>query len=159
MAVLEIRKMGDPVLKKVAEPIEKIDKKIKKLIEDMMDTMAHAEGVGLAAPQVGESVRLIVLDMGEGPYEIINPVITSIEGEQDGPEGCLSVPIYYGDVVRAKKVTVEGLDRKGKKVQFTGEDLLARAFQHEIDHLDGILYVERAKSLYRQDQNEEPDLV
>ena len=158
MAVLEIKKMGNPVLKKVALPVEKIDKTIKKLIQDMFDTMAHAEGVGLAAPQVGESVRLIVLNLGDGPFAIINPEIVTYEGEQEGPEGCLSVLDFYGDVVRAKKVTVIGLDPKGNKFQITGEDLLARALQHEIDHLDGILYVERAKSLYRQEKNEEFEL-
>jgi peptide deformylase len=155
MTVLTIRRIGDPVLKQIAEPVEKIDKEIKKLIKDMIETMAEADGVGLAAPQVGRSVRLIVLDMGEGPFEIINPVVTEMEGEQVGPEGCLSVPDYYGDVKRFLKVTVEGLNRNGRKVKITGEELLARALQHEIDHLDGVLYVERASSLYRQEQEEE----
>lgn len=148
MAVLPIRKIGDPVLKKIAEPITKIDKKIKKLILDMFETMKDSEGVGLAAPQVGHSLRLIVIDIGEGPFEIINPVITSSDGEQCGPEGCLSVPDYYGEVTRFQSVTVEGLNRLGKKVKIQGEDFLARALQHEIDHLDGILYVEKTSSLY-----------
>jgi len=155
MTVLTIRKIGDPVLKQIAEPVKKIDKEIKKLIKDMIETMAEADGVGLAAPQVGRSVRLIVLDMGEGPFEIINPAVTEMEGEQVGPEGCLSVPDYYGDVKRFSKVTVEGLNSNGRKVKITGEELLARALQHEIDHLDGVLYVERASSLYRQEQEEE----
>ena len=149
MAVLPIRKIGDPVLKKIAEPIAKIDKQIKKLIIDMIDTMKDSEGVGLAAPQVGHSLRLIVIDIGEGPFEIINPVITEADGEQCGPEGCLSVPDYYGEVTRFQTVTVEGLNRLGKKVKIHGEEFLARALQHEIDHLDGILYVEKTSSLYR----------
>lgn len=150
MAILPIRKIGDPVLKEIALPITKIDKDIKRLIQDMMETMAQAEGVGLAAPQVGKSVRLIVLDLGEGPFEIINPVIVGSEGEQIGPEGCLSVPDFYGEVARFQKVTVEGINVKGKPIKITGEDLLARALQHEIDHLDGTLYVERASALFRQ---------
>lgn len=153
MAILPIRKIGDPVLKETALPITKIDKEIKKLIQDMMETMAQAEGVGLAAPQVGKSIRLIVLDLGEGPFEIINPVIVESEGEQIGPEGCLSVPDFYGEVSRFQKVTVEGINVKGKPIKITGEDLLARALQHEIDHLDGTLYVERASALFRQQPN------
>lgn len=153
MAILPIRKIGDPVLKETALPITKIDKEIKKLIQDMMETMAQAEGVGLAAPQVGKSIRLIVLDLGEGPFEIINPVIVESEGEQIGPEGCLSVPDFYGEVSRFQKVTVEGINVKGKPIKITGEDLLARALQHEIDHLDGTLYVERASVLFRQQPN------
>lgn len=155
MAILQIRKIGDPVLKETALPIIKIDKEIKRLIQDMMETMAQAEGVGLAAPQVGKSVRLIVLDLGEGPFEIINPVIVESEGEQVGPEGCLSVPDFYGEVSRFQKVTVEGINVKGKPIKITGEDLLARALQHEIDHLDGTLYVERASALFRQ----QPDMI
>lgn len=155
MAILPIRKIGDPVLKETALPIIKIDKEIKRLIQDMMETMAQAEGVGLAAPQVGKSVRLIVLDLGEGPFEIINPVIVESEGEQVGPEGCLSVPDFYGEVSRFQKVTVEGVNVKGKPIKITGEDLLARALQHEIDHLDGTLYVERASALFRQ----QPDMI
>lgn len=158
MAILPIRKIGDPVLKETASPIIKIDKQIKQLIKDMMETMAEAEGVGLAAPQVGKSVRLIVLDLGEGPFEIINPIIIESEGEQVGPEGCLSVPDFYGEVSRFQKVTVEGLNVKGKPVKITGEHLLARALQHEIDHLDGVLYVERAAALFRQQIDEAGEL-
>lgn len=150
MAILPIRKIGDPVLKATALPIIKIDKEVKRLIKDMIETMTEAEGVGLAAPQVGKSVRLIVLDLGEGPFEIINPTIVESEGEQIGPEGCLSVPGFYGEVPRFKKVTVTGINVKGKLIKITGEDILARALQHEIDHLDGTLYVERASALFRQ---------
>ena len=151
MAVLPILKVGNPILKKQSNPISKIDKNIKKLIQDMFDTMAEAEGVGLAAPQVGENVRLIVLNMGDGPFEIINPVIIDEVGEQVGVEGCLSVPGFYGDVTRFLQVTVGGINSKGKKVKVTGEGLLARALQHEIDHLDGVLYLDRAEALYKQE--------
>lgn len=151
MAVLPILKVGNPILKKQSNPISKIDKNIKKLIQDMFDTMAEAEGVGLAAPQVGENVRLIVLNMGDGPFEIINPVIVDEVGEQVGVEGCLSVPGFYGDVTRFLQVTVGGINSKGKKVKVTGEGLLARALQHEIDHLDGVLYLDRAEALYKQE--------
>ena len=155
MAVLPILKVGNPILKNQSTPIQKIDKNIRKLIQDMFDTMTEAEGVGLAAPQVGENVRLIVLNMGEGPFEIINPVIIDEVGEQVGVEGCLSVPGFYGDVTRFMQVTVGGINSKGKKVKVTGEGLLARALQHEIDHLDGVLYLDRADALYKQ----EPELV
>lgn len=151
MAVLPILKVGNPILKKQSNPISKIDKNIKNLIQDMFDTMAEAEGVGLAAPQVGENVRLIVLNMGDGPFEIINPVIIDEVGEQVGVEGCLSVPGFYGDVTRFLQVTVGGINSKGKKVKVTGEGLLARALQHEIDHLDGVLYLDRAEALYKQE--------
>ena len=151
MAVLPILKVGNPILKKQSNPISKIDKNIKNLIQDMFDTLAEAEGVGLAAPQVGENVRLIVLNMGDGPFEIINPVIIDEVGEQVGVEGCLSVPGFYGDVTRFLQVTVGGINSKGKKVKVTGEGLLARALQHEIDHLDGVLYLDRAEALYKQE--------
>ena len=151
MAVLPILKVGNPILKKQSNPISKIDKNIKKLIQDMFDTLAEAEGVGLAAPQVGENVRLIVVNMGDGPVEIINPVIIDEVGEQVGVEGCLSVPGFYGDVTRFLQVTVGGINSKGKKVKVTGEGLLARALQHEIDHLDGVLYLDRAEALYKQE--------
>lgn len=151
MAVLPILKVGNPILKKQSNPISKIDKNIKKLIQDMFDTLAEAEGVGLAAPQVGENVRLIVLNMGDGPFEIINPVIIDEVGEQVGVEGCLSVPGFYGDVTRFLQVTVGGINSKGKKVKVSGEGLLARALQHEIDHLDGVLYLDRAEALYKQE--------
>ena len=151
MAVLPILKVGNPILKNQSTPIQKIDKNIRKLIQDMFDTLAEAEGVGLAAPQVGENVRLIVLNMGDGPFEIINPVIIDEVGEQVGVEGCLSVPGFYGDVTRFLQVTVGGINSKGKKVKVTGEGLLARALQHEIDHLDGVLYLDRAEALYKQE--------
>ncbi|MNE72265.1 Peptide deformylase 1 [compost metagenome] len=124
---------------------------MQKLLTDMADTMYDAEGVGLAAPQVGILKRLIVVDVGDdhGLIELINPEIVSSEGEQFGPEGCLSIPGYRGDVRRAQTVTVKGLDRNGKEVTYTGSDLLARAFQHEIDHLNGVLYTDVAERVYQ----------
>lgn len=151
MAILEIKKAGDKVLKEKAQPVAKIDRRIKTLLDDMLETMYAADGVGLAAPQVGVSTRIIVLDIGEGPIELINPELTLKEGCELGPEGCLSVPGMYGDVERYAKVTVEGLNRSGKKIRINGEGLLARALQHEIDHLEGILFIERAQSLTKKE--------
>jgi peptide deformylase len=153
MGVLEIRKAGDKVLKEQAAPVARIDKKIKRLLDDMVQTMYEAEGVGLAAPQVGVSVRVVVIDAGDGLIELINPVITGAEGCETGAEGCLSIPGVYGDVERHAKVTVEGLNREGKKVCITGTGLLARALQHEIDHLEGILFIDRADTLYKREPN------
>lgn len=149
MAIMEIRKAGDKVLKEKAQPVDHIDKKLKKLLDDMGETMYHADGVGLAAPQVGVSLRVIVLDVGDGLIEIVNPVIVEREGTEKGTEGCLSVPGVFGEVERAAKVTVEGLNRFGKKVKVSGEGLLARALQHEIDHLDGVLFIEKADTIKR----------
>ncbi len=149
MAIMEIRKAGDKVLKEKAQPVDYIDKKLKKLLDDMGETMYHADGVGLAAPQVGVSLRVIVLDVGDGLIEIVNPVIVEKEGTEKGTEGCLSVPGVFGEVERAAKVTVEGLNRFGKKVKVSGEGLLARALQHEIDHLDGVLFIEKADTIKR----------
>ncbi|MDU4961453.1 MAG: peptide deformylase [Sporomusaceae bacterium] len=149
MAVLDIRKAGDPVLKQKAVPVEKITKKLKTLLDSMAETMYTADGVGLAAPQIGVSQRIIVIDVGTGLIELINPVISSSEGLECATEGCLSVPGVYGDVERASQVTVDGLDRHGKPVRIRAEGLLARALQHEIDHLEGILFIERSSSIYK----------
>ena len=135
------------VLKEIAKPIVKIDKNIKTLLDNMATTMYEENGVGLAAPQVGVSVRVVVIDAGNGLIEIINPEITNMEGTACDTEGCLSIPGIFGEVERAAKVTVEFLDRKGKKKKINAEGLLARAFQHEIDHLDGILFIDRAKTI------------
>lgn len=150
MALLEIRKAGDKVLKEQAVPVTKIDRKIKQLLDDMAKTMYEADGVGLAAPQVGVSLRLIVIDAGDGLVELINPVITETEGCELGTEGCLSIPGVYGEVERFAKVTVEATNRFGKKVKITGDGLLGRALQHEIDHLEGVLFIERAKTIYKE---------
>jgi len=153
MAVLNIRKAGDMVLKKKAEPVVRIDRKIKQLLDDMSQTMYHADGVGLAAPQVGVSQRIIVIDVGEGLIELINPVITASEGSLISMEGCLSVPGIYGDVERCTSVTVEGFDRHRKKVRISATDLLAKALQHEIDHLEGILFIELAKTIHKEQKS------
>lgn len=152
MAVLKIRRAGDGVLKEVCRPVERIDRKLKGLLDNMAETMYLADGVGLAAPQVGETVRAVVIDVGEGLVELINPVIVEREGEETDSEGCLSVPELTGEVKRAKKVTVEYSDRRGKPRRLTGEGLLARAVQHELDHLDGILFIDRAESLKRVEE-------
>ncbi|MBK7921582.1 peptide deformylase [Veillonella sp. YH-vei2232] len=149
MAVLDIMKAGHPVLKQVAEPVEFVNKKMRTLIEDMAETMYKTDGVGLAAPQIGVSQRIIVLDDGNGLLELINPEITHKEGSQIGLEGCLSVPGYYGDVERFDKITVKAIDKHNKKVTIKAEGFLARILQHEIDHLDGHLFIEKADNLQR----------
>lgn len=141
--VRKIVKLGDEVLRKVSKPMEKFDLRLWLLLRDMADTMYKADGVGLAAPQVGILRRVVVIDIGEGLVELINPEIIAVEGEQAGPEGCLSVPGRRGHVVRPNKVTVKAVDRKGHPFEITGEGLMARALCHEIDHLDGIVYVDK----------------
>ena len=150
MALLEIQKAGSPVLKQVCKPIHKVDTKLKKLLDDMAETMYDASGVGLAAPQVGIPIRAVVIDVGNGLLELINPVIVASEGCETGTEGCLSIPGMYGDVERFTSVTVQGLDRQGEPITVQGSGLLARALQHEIDHLEGVLFIERAQSVFRE---------
>lgn len=147
MAVMEIRKAGDKILKELAVPVDKIDRKIRSLLNDMAETMYAADGVGLAAPQVGVSQRIVVIDVGDGLLELINPVIIAKDGCETGTEGCLSVPGMCGEVERYATVTVEAVNRNGKKIQINGSGLLARALQHEIDHLNGILFIELAKTM------------
>ncbi len=145
MAIRKIMKLGDEALRKVCKPMQKFDLRLWLLLRDMADTMYKADGVGLAAPQVGILRRVVVIDVGDdhGLIELVNPEIIATEGEQAGSEGCLSVPGRRGYVVRPNKVTVRAQDRKGKWFEITGEGLLARAFCHEIDHLDGIIYVDK----------------
>ena len=143
MAVLEVMKTGHPVLKQIAEPVEVVNKKIRQLLDDMAETMYKTDGVGLAAPQVNVSKRIIVLDDGNGLIEVINPEIVKKEGSQIGLEGCLSVPELFGDVERYDKIEVHGINRNNKKIKIKAEGFLARIFQHEIDHLNGILFVEK----------------
>lgn len=140
MALRNIVKLGDPILNKTSRKVEKFDDKLAALIDDMLETMYSANGVGLAAVQVGILKRVVVIDIGEGPMELVNPEITIKEGEQQESEGCLSLPGKYGVTSRPQKVQVKAQDRNGKWQVFTGEDLKARAFCHEIDHLDGILF-------------------
>jgi peptide deformylase len=142
LGLIKIYTSEEPTLRLKAREITKITKRIKVLAKDMLDTMYHANGVGLAAPQVGISERIIVIDVGAGPIVLINPVITKKEGENRDIEGCLSLPGRNEYVTRAERVSVVALDLAGKKVNLTGEGLLARAFQHEIDHLNGILFID-----------------
>jgi peptide deformylase len=146
MALRELRKLGDEILRKKSRKIECVDGKIKILLEDMVETMHHEDGVGLAAPQVGVLKRAVVIDGGEGEIiKLINPVITAVEGKQSDEEGCLSLPGRSGIVERPQKVTVKALNENGEEIIITGEDLIARAFCHEIDHLDGILFIDKVE--------------
>ena len=156
MAILEVVKAGNPVLKQVAKPIKKIDSRLRHLMDDMAETMYKCDGVGLAAPQVGQSIRLVVIDVGEGIIELINPVITHREGKVTDSEGCLSVPGIFGDVERAERVTVEYTTRFNKRRTLKADGLLARCIQHECDHLEGTLFIDIAKSL-RQESPEDRD--
>ena len=142
MALRQIRIQGDAVLEKKCREITGMTPRIKELIEDMLDTMYDACGVGLAGPQVGVLKRLCVIDVGEGPIVLINPVILSTDGEQTGDEGCLSLPGKAGQVTRPNHVVVRALDENMQERELEGEGLLARAFCHEIDHLDGHMYTE-----------------
>jgi peptide deformylase len=149
MAVLPIKILPDPVLRQKAKKIPGADKSILKLIEDMIETMHEANGVGLAAPQVGVSLRLVVICMPEEDAReivLINPEIIKKSGEREIEERCLSVPGYVGQVKRAVNVTVKARDENWKEVRIKGDDLLAQALEHEIDHLNGILYVDRVES-------------
>lgn len=150
MALLEIKKAGAPVLKGKCRTISRVDAKLRKLLDDMLETMYKANGIGLAAPQVGEPIRMVVIDIGEGPLELINPVITARFGSEVDSEGCLSVPDIFGEVERAAKITVEYTNRFNKKRKLHAEKLLARCIQHEIDHLDGILFIDIAQSLRQE---------
>ncbi|WP_061316952.1 peptide deformylase [Clostridium botulinum] len=143
MAIRNIRKYGDELLRKKSRKIEKIDDRILTLLEDMVETMYSAEGIGLAAPQVGILKRAVVIDVGEGLIKLINPEIIETEGNQKDVEGCLSVPGEQGEVERPYKVKVKALNEKGEEIVLEGEGLLARAFCHEIDHLDGVLFVDK----------------
>ena len=145
MALREIRVQGDPVLGKVCKPITEVTPKIVDLIDDMIETMYEANGVGLAAPQVGILKRLVVIDVGEGPIVMINPTILSADGEQCGDEGCLSVPGKAGQVTRPNHVIARFYDEEMNECEIEGEELLARAICHELDHLDGHLYVEKVE--------------
>lgn len=142
---LKIVKFPNPLLKKKAKAVRKVTPAIVKLIDKMIETMHAAPGVGLAAPQVGESIRLIVADIGEGPLTLINPKIIKKSGKQTFTEGCLSLPGIEGLVERASCVSVTGLGHRGNKIEITAEGLLATVLQHEIDHLDGLVFIDRIK--------------
>ena len=148
MAKLKIRKVGDECLRKVCRPVEEITPRTLTLLDDMVETMRAADGCGLAAPQVGILRRIVVVEVEEGNViELINPKIIATAGEQEGAEGCLSVPGRRGVVKRPKHVTVRATNRNGEVFEISGSDLLARAFCHELDHLDGKLYIDRASRM------------
>ncbi len=154
MATREILIIGDPLLSRRADPVERIDAEIVRLAQDMVETVHAAPGIGLAAPQVGVGKRVIVVDLSVGEDEdqlhvLVNPEIVAAEGEDICEEGCLSVPDIREKVLRPRRVKVRGLDIEGRTVEIEGEDLLARALCHEIDHLDGVLFVDRLSSLKR----------
>ncbi len=143
MALRQIVQIGEPVLRKTCKPVEKIDEKIIQLLDDMADTMYEADGVGLAAPQVGILKRIAIIDIGDGIIELINPEIIDTKGKQTDDEGCLSVINQSGPVTRPYYVKVRAMNRNGQIFEIEGEELLARAFCHEIDHLDGVLFVDK----------------
>lgn len=143
MAIRNVVKMGDPVLNKKCKKVVDFDERLHELLDDMAETMYENDGVGLAAPQVGIIRRAVVVDVGSGLIELINPEIIESSGEQTDPEGCLSVGDYIGDVTRPNYVKVKAQDRNGKDILVEGTGFLARAFCHELDHLEGILFVER----------------
>ena len=145
MAIRNIVTLGDDVLRKVCRTQLTFDSKLHTILDDMRETMYKAEGVGLAAPQIGILRRFCVIDVGDGIIELINPVITETVGKQTGNEGCLSLPGRSANVTRPMKVTVRAQNRFGENFTITGEGLLARALCHEIDHLDGILYIDKVK--------------
>jgi peptide deformylase len=143
MAIRKIVEIGDDKLRKVCKPVEKFDKRLKALLDDMADTMYKAEGVGLAGPQVGILRRVAVIDVGDGLFKMVNPVIVEKEGEQTGLEGCLSVPGRRGEVTRPNIVTVQYQDENGEPVTLRANEFFARAVCHELDHLDGVLYIDK----------------
>lgn len=152
MSVLDIRVLGDPILRQETKPVASITDDLRRLIDDMFDTMHAAKGIGLAAPQVGRSERVTVVDVGEGvpPLTLVNPVIVSRDGSIKGEEGCLSIPDVYGDVERAASVVVRALDRDGREIEVEGHELLSRCLQHEIDHLHGKLFIDHLSLLKRR---------
>ena len=161
MAIRNIRVIGDDILRKKCKEVKEITEKNKELIQDMLDTMYDADGVGLAAPQVGILIRIVVIDIGDGPYVLINPVIELKEGSQTGYEGCLSLPGKSGLVTRPMHVRVRAMDEDMEEFVLEGEELLARAICHECDHLDGIMYTSLVEGelydneeLYQNEENE-----
>ncbi len=153
MAKLKIVKKGDDTLRKRCREVEEITPRVLTLLDDMVETMRAANGVGLAAPQVGILRRIVVVEVEEGEvYELINPKIIAFSGEQEGLEGCLSVPGEWGIVKRPMHVTVRAMNRHGEIVDYTGSELLARCFCHELDHLDGKLYIDRAERMVSPDE-------
>lgn len=167
MSTYAIRLFGDPVLRQRADEVEELDGRLARLAGDMVETMYEAPGVGLAATQVGVNKRLFVYDVGDGPRTIVNPVIAEAQGEWDYEEGCLSVPGLHWNIVRPRQVHLTGFDLEGNELSIEADELLARVFQHELDHLDGVLLIERldpdarkqAMKILRARVLEEPRLV
>ncbi len=161
MTVKAIVPFGDPILRKVARPVDPVNARALKILDDMAETLYDSAGrAGLAAPQIGILRRLIVMDCGEGLIELINPEIVEMNGEQVGPEACLSYPGYYGYVQRAHQVKVKTLNRQGETIILEGEDYLARCIQHEIDHLNGLLFVDHVRDgwLYHEETHRRVEL-
>lgn len=155
MALRNIVKEGDDILNKKCRPVQKFDKKLAILLEDMAETMRNANGVGLAAPQVGILRRVVVIDIGEGLIELVNPKIIAFSGEQEGSEGCLSFPGQWGIVKRPNYVKVKAQDRNGEDFTIEGKELLARAFCHELDHLDGVVFKSVCERMLRPEEIEQ----
>ncbi len=162
MSLLSLRVLPDPILRRKAKRISTLDSSVQRLIDDMLETMPAVCGVGLAAPQIGVSLRLAVIGLPEEqPIVLVNPEIVKRSGERIVDEGCLSVPGYRGEIKRSVSVTVKALDRHGKQARFKGTDLFAQALEHELDHLNGVLYIDHLESpdkLYQIEPEEEPGL-
>lgn len=154
MAIRKIVTMGDDILRKQSREVKEINERILVLLDDMVETLRENNGAGLAAPQVGVLKQVVVIDVGEGLIELINPVITHSEGAVVEAEGCLSIPGKWANVERPERVTVEALGRDGKKLTITGEGMLARALCHEIDHLHGVLYVDKMLGFIEEEDEE-----
>ena len=154
MGIRKILTDEEPALHKVCKPVEVFDRKLHKLLDDMQQTLLEAEGVGLAAPQVGILRRVVIVDTGEEILELVNPELLETSGEQRGPEGCLSVPGKYGLVVRPNYAKVRAQDRDGNWFEAEGEELIARCFCHELDHLDGILYTQMVERFLTEEELE-----
>jgi peptide deformylase len=148
--ILDIRVLGDPVLRKETDKVSEVTNEIRTLIAEMFDTMYAAEGIGLAAPQVGRTERVCVMDVEGQKYAFVNPEIVESDGTIRGEEGCLSIPEIFGDVTRASRVVVRALDENGEEIEVEGSELLARCMQHEIDHLDGKLFIDYLSVLKRR---------
>lgn len=154
MPILKVVNYPAEILEQTCKPVVKFDRKLAKILDDMYDTMIEYDGVGLAAPQIGLDARIAIVDIDDelGTIEMINPVILETSGEQTGPEGCLSFPGLFGEVTRPYFVKIEAFDRKGKKYMLEAEDFLARAIQHEMDHLDGILFTTKVSRYLEEDE-------
>ncbi|MEE8471802.1 MAG: peptide deformylase [Dehalococcoidia bacterium] len=162
MAVLTIRALPNSVLRQRAKRVREIDGSIQKLVDDLLETMHHASGVGLAAPQVGVPLRVAVIQLSEEdePLVLVNPQVVKRSGEREVEEGCLSIPGYRGEIKRSVSITVKGRDRKGREVRVKATDLLAQVLEHEIDHLNGVLYVDHLESrdkLYKLEPEDGPE--